>query len=348
MKLKNRYIIGTHIMFYEIDMAKEHVDSLIQCINEVENPENITVDLFLNLSEYFEELDQKETSAYQVKAKFEILAFELRKTGCVVTESVYDLDKPLAMVDYRRDLNYNGCKDHDFVIWGESDCLFPKQTFNALETLKSYTNEQNIHRYVTTFAIRKMWDNHWTDLEHVDMTDKPYYDLATDKRAYTEPHSIRYTMSIEEMNEINDRYTEYDIRVKTTPHFDGSCLILTSDLIKNGVNVPHCIIGHAVDDTSIMESCRQIMGKNYMQYIFKNVLKVHNRDHPDKRKYIKGESAVTKDDLLNDHQNDPQVRRGKQDWYHKLKGMCHENINTFGPFQNKFRTYDEFDKWFKE
>lgn len=345
MKLKNKYIIGTHIMFYEVDMVEEHIQSLVQCVNEVENKENITIDLFFNLSQYFEELDTKLINEDDIIEKFIRYPAMLENAGCKVTYTIYDDMKPLAMVDYRRDLNYNGCKENDFVIWGESDCLFPKQFFHALETLKEYTNGQNIHRYIATFAIRKMWDSFWTQLEHVDFTDKPYYDLKTDKRAYTEPYSIRYTMSIEEMNEINEKYDNYDIRLLTKPQFDGSCLILTSDLIKNGVNIPHCVIGHAVDDTSIMKACEIIMKDNYKQFVFKNVLKVHNRDHPDKRKYIKGEKSGDLQDQIKDYTNDPQVRRGQQSWYNKLKDMCHQNFGTFGSYQNKFYTYNDFNKW---
>ena len=45
MKLENKYIIGTHIMFYEIEMVKEHVQSIVNAIETVDNKKNITVDL---------------------------------------------------------------------------------------------------------------------------------------------------------------------------------------------------------------------------------------------------------------------------------------------------------------
>ena len=63
---------------------------------------------------------------------------------------------------------------YDYVIWGETDCLLPREMFNALEMIKDYANKNNIHRYVTTFATRKMWDASWGVLEHVDMMDKPF------------------------------------------------------------------------------------------------------------------------------------------------------------------------------
>ena len=70
VKIKYRYIVGTHIMFYEIDMAEDHVQSIVNAVNEVENKENITVDLFFNLSEYFERVDTDQITHSQLKDKF--------------------------------------------------------------------------------------------------------------------------------------------------------------------------------------------------------------------------------------------------------------------------------------
>ena len=42
-------------------------------------------------------------------------------------------------------------------------------------------NDNDIHRYITTFALRKMWDDSWKVLEHPEFTDKPYYDMDTEE-----------------------------------------------------------------------------------------------------------------------------------------------------------------------
>ena len=57
MKLINKYVIGTHVMFYEIEILHEFVDSVIQASNETESTENIIVDIFFNMSEYFEKIE---------------------------------------------------------------------------------------------------------------------------------------------------------------------------------------------------------------------------------------------------------------------------------------------------
>ena len=53
-------------------------------------------------------------------------------------------------------------------------------------------------------------------LEHPKFTDKEYYetklpDGSRDDRAYNEPHSIRYTMNIDEMNAINSKANEFEL-----------------------------------------------------------------------------------------------------------------------------------------
>ena len=337
IELKNKYIVGTHIMFYEIEMVSEHIQSLINAVNTVENKENITIDLFYNISEFFEKINREEISKDELIDKFLGLVTSLENTGCNVTYEVYqDNDKPVTMVDYRRDLNYHGCVDNDYVIWGESDALLPKEAFSTLDSLKEYTNQNNIHRYVVTFALRKMWDDSWKVLEHNDFTDAPFYELD-DPKATTEQSSIRYTMSIDEMNDINQKSDELDIRILKQPQFDGSILVLSSDLLKNGVNVPRCILGHAVDDTSMMNSCKQIMGDLYVQFVIKNILKVHNRNHTNKRNYclqMEGDRVCTQEKGPN--------QRG--DWYENLKYLANVNLSTFGKSQERFNTYEDFNK----
>ena len=343
MIVKNKYMIGTHVMFYEIEMVPELVQSIINAVKTVENRENITVELFFNMSQYFEKIDLTQITKQELRDKFLGLVEDLKAANCNVGYTIYEEDdEPITMVDYRRDLNYLNCKKHDYIIWGETDALLPKEMFRVLESIRDYADQNNISRYVTTFAVRKMWDPSWEPLEHVDFTDKEYYetelpDGSRDDRAFDEPHSIRYTMSIDEMNKVNEKTDELDVRIIQHPQFDGSGLVLSSDLIKNGVNVPHCIIGHAVDDTSMMHSCKQIMGDNYIQFIVKNILKVHNRNNPKKRNYC----------LQRDGKNICRQEKGpdqRGDWYTKLKDLAHFNISNFGPSQAKFKTYDDYEK----
>tara|TARA_Y100000310_G_C20471018_1_gene710027 strand:- start:106 stop:933 length:828 start_codon:yes stop_codon:yes gene_type:complete len=269
----------------------------------------------------------------------------LRSLGVKVQFETYNSNEPLTMVDYRRDLNYNNCKKYDYIIWGESDAQVPRQIFNVLEIIKGYANSNNIYRYITTFAVRKMWDESWKVLEHPDFTDKEYYEMhnpdgSVNEKAFNEPHSIRYSMSVEEMDKVNDKTEELDIRILKQPQFDGSILCMSSDLIKNGVNVPHAIMGHLVDDTSMMYSCSQIMGEQYVQFVIKNILKVHNRNHPKKRRYaLDMDESRTLDEV--NHSK-------KGDWFYKMRDLVHFNLNNFGKSQTRFNTYEDFEKSIKE
>jgi len=332
MEINKKYIVGTHVMFYEIDMIKEFMISLKNSIEQISNQENITVDFVFNLCEYFGSIDKSQTSAEELKIKFNdnLKIFDSLKINLQV--EFYEETTLYTMIEYRRDLNYFGCQNNDFVIWGESDSLLPKQTFHALETLSNYTDQNNIYRYVTTFAIRKMWDNSWAPLEHVDFEDKTYYE-KDNPLCWTEQHSIRYTMSIEEMDAINSKYESYDIRVLDKPQFDGSCLILSSDLIKAGVNIHPGVWGIAAEDTSLMYSCMQILGQNYKQFIFKNLLKVHNREHSQKRKYI-----------LDFNSDKVSTQSEKGQWNEVMRNLNKENLGIIvGNPNKKILTYNNFE-----
>ena len=222
-----------------------------------------------------------------------LLIEKLRVSGLSVRYNFYeDDDNPLTMVDYRRDLNYKNCKTNDYVIWGETDCLLPKETLSTIESISEYAIANEINRYVITFAVRKMWDKSWEVLEHPKFTDsdihKYYDDEVWSERLTTDPASICYVMSIEEMNKINSEASNLDIGILNFPKFDGSGLVISSDLIMNGVNIPHATPACG-EDTGFMINCKELMGDFYKQFVVKNILKVHNRHHYKKRFYTLGE-----------------------------------------------------------
>ena len=51
MTLKNKYIIGTHVMFYEVEMISEFVQSIYDATGGIENLDNIMIDFCFNFSE---------------------------------------------------------------------------------------------------------------------------------------------------------------------------------------------------------------------------------------------------------------------------------------------------------
>jgi len=329
--LNKKYIIGTHVMFYEIEMISEFVDSVINSCEFIDNKNNITVDLFFNMSEFFERVDENQISKKELIDKFMIQIDRLKKIKVNTTYEIYESDKLYTIGSYRRDLNYKNCNDYDFIVWGESDCLIPKEFFNTLETVSNYASENNIHRYITTFATRKMWDSSWSILEHNDFKNSRFYDMK-EEGWKTDKSSIWYTMSIEEMDEINKKSDELDVRISNEPKFDGSLLVISSDLIRSGVNIPHSCYACG-EDASFEKMCKIIMGGAYVQFIVKNILKVHNRVHPKKREYVIGEK---------DLENVKQKRKSNNKWqnFHKI---CEHNLYSLGENQTKFKSIKDLD-----
>jgi hypothetical protein len=329
MEAKYKYSIGTHIMFYELEMVPDFIESVKQAVNQVDNKKNVNVDLFFNLSEVFEKVDTSKIDKRTLEQRFWEMCEDLRDVGVDVTAKVYKENKPYTMTDYRRDFNYFKCQEYDYLIWGESDAMIPAQTFEVLDHLMDYASDQGINRYIATFAVRKMWDDSWKVLEHTKFENCKYLE-KTDEGCFTEPHSIRYNMSIDEMNAINDETEDLDIRILRQPKFDGSMLVMSSDLIKAGVNIPPGIFGLSGEDTSFMYSCMQLMKDNYYQFVIKNILKVHNREHDKKRNYAldyRGENEST------------QANKG--DWYNKMRDVNKKNLEVMFQPQGKFLSWED-------
>ena len=322
MKLNNKYIIGCHVMFYEIEMVEEYLKSVHLALQDIDNKENVKVEMMWNMSQYFEECESGE-KLFKIKQRINDLENDYGFTSLFYERN----DKPYTMADYRRELN-NQCDDFDYVIWGESDCLMPRQMFGILEQLMEHSKSNNINRFIATFGIRKMWDNSWTILEHPKFTDKPYYSMDTPedtKLAESSPWSIRYTMNQEEMDEVNSETKELDVQMITYPKFDGSGLIISSDLLRTGANIPPAVYMNG-DDSAFLESCRLHMGENYRQYVIKNILKVHNRNHPKKRNYVKGE----------DQSKNTHFKRSTRNWYKEFNEVSKGNLNKLFYSQEPF------------
>ncbi len=329
LNLTKKYVIGTHIMWFEIEMYSDFVDGILNLLDGVEmtSKENVTIDLCFNMSEQLESIDRAKIQPEELLQKFNHHTDRLLiSLGSWVNfkSRVIAKDEFYFHTDYRRDLNYNYCKEVDYVMWGETDSFFPREAFQVIETLAKYTDEQGIHKYLLSFSDRKMWDASWDPLVHVDYRDVKFID---DDNGHLYTNQAKSQLSIEEMNKINDKAEEFDFSYITNPKISGACLVLSSDLIKFGVNIPSCMLYNDDEGLSIM--CQKLLGQNFMQFVCQNVLHVHARRHPNKRMHVKGED------------NPHSFIGDKNNNFQKFLKLSKENINKLITGQGKFKEYND-------
>ena len=323
-KLNKKYVIGTHVMWFEIEMYADFIDGMVNLLETVENKENVTIDLCLNLLQHFENVDTDKIKKHELVIKFNKGVATLEQMGFWVNHEIKDGDEFYFHADYRRDLNYNYCKKVDYVMWGETDSLFPREAFDVIETIAKYTDDQNTHRYLLSFADRKMWDASWDPLVHVDYRDIEFID---DDEGHLNPNQAKSPMSVEKMNEINAKTEEFQFGYIQQPKISGACLVLSSDLIKSGVNIPPCMLYNDDEGLSIMS--HKLLGENYLQFVCENILHVHARRHPQKRMYVKDE-------------NNPYSFIDKKNTnFQKFLKMSKENIHVLMTGQGKFKEYND-------
>lgn len=326
MNLKNKYVIGCHVMFYEIEIYKEYIEGLVNLLKTVDNKKNVYLDLCFNVSEKIEKIDTSKISKETLINSFNSGVEKLKTLGFHVTSKIITPEDGFYFhADYRRDLNYNYCKIVDYIMHGETDSFFPKEAFQALELLSEYTRTNNINRYTVCFADRKMWDSSWDPTVHPKYINHIFEDGPD---SHLNPNQAKSQMSIEAMNEINSEIEDFDFNYINYPKIDGSCLVLSSDLVKFGVNVPPCLIYN--DDHGLSIMAEKLLGKNYLQFICKNLLKVHARRHPQKRLYVLDE-------------NNPYSIGKKVNIFEEFKKLSNQNINILANnLPDKFYEYTDF------
>ena len=325
-KLKNKYVIGTHIMWFEIEMYKDFIDGMVNLLDTVDNRKNVTIDLCLNLSQHLEAIDRNQITESDIVSKFNKGIITLEELGYDVVSKVHtDEDGFYFHTDYRRDLNYYYCKKVDYVMWGETDSFFPREAFEAIETLSKYTDEQNIHRYLLSFADRKMWDASWDALVHNDYVNHTFVD---DDKQHLNLNQAKSPLPIDKMNEINAKAEDFDFTYINYPKISGACLVLSADLIKFGVNIPPCLLYNDDEGLSIMS--QKLLGQNYLQFVCKNLLHVHARRHPQKRLYVLDEN------------NPNSFGDKKNNNFQKFLQLSKANIQNLINGNNKFYEYNDF------
>jgi hypothetical protein len=315
-------------MWYEIEMFPEYIKSCIQMLDTIENPENVAFHFCFNLQEHLEKYDR--SLGYNIDYLSKILVetaaplANIRKVKTKV-EIKTSQSEFYNIAKYRRDLNYNYCEDVDFVLWGETDSLWPGDTFQVIENIQDTLGKET-PKFVLSFASRINWDSSWDITRHPLFEGIKFQD--TEDWVLNNEASEKSYMSLERMNEINCNGECIDVVELSEPKADGSCLVISSELIKSGVNIPHALL-HCGEDESFLRMAKLVMGTNFRQYLIKNILRVHNRRHPKKRMYIKNEDNP---------RGFCDSRKG--DWWKRLEDGSKFNLKNLRN-QVKFKKIDE-------
>ena len=314
--MKTKFAIGCLVQWYECDIIEEYVESLKDAIKNYDG--EVITDFTIITNEDLEKCISAEKKNECIE-----------KIGSILLdfENVRFNNNLYTIADYRREFNETYCDKVDVIMWGESDALIPNQTFIVLDNLHQTSLQNKNTKYLAFFGTCKMWDDSWKQLEHPDFTDKPFYDKP---EQFKPDHwwSLRYTMSKKEMDNINNKTEELDIRILSQHKFNGCGLVISSEVIRSGVNIPKSVF-FTHEDTSLMFMTNKVLG-NIPQYVIKNILLVHNRKHNDKRRYVRGETGDTM-----------QSQRESNNWYSKAHSMSEKNCyNIFNPNYKPY-TWDD-------
>ena len=309
-----RFAIGALVQWYEIDILSEYLDTLLAAVDTYDR-DSVLIDLKLATNQELEQLDNPDRMI-QILSEFDRQIEKLESYRA----NIY-IDKDLTTIaEYRREFNSKYCDLADVLVWGETDLLVPREEFLVLDYLHKASTTP---KYVATFGICKMWDSSWKDLEHPDFADKPFIE-----NDYTNWWSVKYTMTRQEMYEINSRTEQLEVVALPQHKFNGCGLVVSSEVIKAGVNIPQSVF-FVHEDTAFMLMIQKVLG-NIPQYSIRNILNVHNRNHPNKRRYVKGESG----DTMNQ-------KRRSNGWYVKANRYSEENCyNLFNP-NYKSKTWND-------
>lgn len=318
-----KFAIGCLVQWYELKIIPEYISSIKSAISNY-SKEDVTVDFSVVMNQQLEKFEGTSEEFLQIRDDITKEINSLTQAGFNVI-SRYLTEEVHSIADYRREFNERYCEQVDVLVWGESDMLAPKQMFIVLDSLHQQVDQQT-PKYLAFFGGCKMWDQSWKALEHPKFTDKPFIEGDT-----TNWWSLRYTMSEEEMDTINNETETLDVLVLPQHKFNGCGLVISSEVVKAGANIPRGMF-FVHEDTAMMHMTNKLLG-NIPQYVIRNILLVHNRKHHSKRYRVKGEAGM-------DPTNTGLLRQ-QHDWYKKAYEASSLNLaNLFNP-SYKFKTWKD-------
>ena len=272
-------------MWYESLMILETLDSIKDALKHSSIP--VDFKICLNSQTYIENpIEGKPEDMFNVFISHPII----KKSQIVYKTNEDDFYN---IGDWRRE-QYD--KDFKYTVWGESDCLLPEDFFYILSNL----NIEETH--VLSFASRKMWDNSWDCVEHLEL--RKYKRQDKNWIVAPEPYNSCDIINQQQINEFNSKY-DIEILLNNIVKIDGSLLC-----ISNGVDfnfIPDKM--NFVREDFCAEQIFKI--KKIPQYIVTTRIKGHNYSHAKKRtntnntrndsvyKYYEEKSIIAMNEYIN-------------------------------------------------
>ena len=78
MKLNNKFAIGCLVKWYEIEIFEEYFESLKNALKDIDNKENVIVDIFFNMAQNLEQVDEDDISIQDIFNRFIKIRNELQ------------------------------------------------------------------------------------------------------------------------------------------------------------------------------------------------------------------------------------------------------------------------------
>jgi len=313
--------IGCLIQWYEYEIVDEYLQTLKLALDEYEG--EVLLDFHITTNE---DLERSTDLSFPGRAAEAMLQDIVRLFGN--HSLTYDVSSRLVTIaDYRREFNSKFCERAEVLVWGETDMLVPRQTFNIIDMVHGQVTD-NTPKYLLTFGINKMWDPSWEPVEHPKFTVKQHSDNPEDW------WSVRHVTTVDEMREINKEVEDLDVVTISPFKFNGCGLVISSEVVRAGANIPRSVF-FVHEDTAFMNVLIKMFG-SIPQYHIRNVYLPHNRKHPNKRTHIAGEEEMDKNDIGKLRKSHP--------WYVKANKFSEENCyNLFNPSYKSKTWEDVFD-----
>lgn len=257
--MTNEIVYQQHIMWYESKMISETLDSIKQALYYY-SPKDIKLVFCLNSQTYLE--TPTDGAASDMFRNF--LNHSVLRDAEIIYKT--DSDPFYNIGDWRREQYYPNAK---YTVWGESDCLLPKEMFLVLNGVNFPTP------HFLSFASRKMWDSSWDCVEQRGL--QKYKRISDINYGAPPPLNSHDVINQKQLDNFNEKCDDMEIVKLGGYKVDGSLLCLSGGI--NEKFIPDGV--HFVrEDTCFEQFC---IKRGIPQYHVVNLMKGHNYAHPLKR-----------------------------------------------------------------